>query len=77
MEYKVLNTFREKDHDSHLYEKGKKYPAKGYKTTKKRVEFLQQENEEFDGMIFLETPEEAGNKETEKKEAGEKSADKK
>lgn len=74
--FKVLNTFREKEHDDHIYEKGQMYPAEGYKATKKRVEFLQKENEEFDGMVFLETPKETGKKDDEK-ETGKKSSDKK
>lgn len=79
--YKVLHTFREKEHDDHVYEKGHTYPAKGYKATKKRVEFLQQKNKDFDNKIFLETPKEAdvkkADKKEEKKETGKKSSEKK
>ncbi len=77
---KVLNTFREKEHDDHVYEEGQMYPAEGYKATKKRVEFLQKKNDEFDGKIFLETPKESdktdGEKD-EKKDTTKKSDDKK
>lgn len=77
MRYKVLNTFREKEHDDHVYKKGQLYPAEGYEATKKRVEYLQQKNDEFDGKIFLETPKEEDDKKDEKKESGKKSDDKK
>lgn len=77
MEFKVLNTFREKEHDGHIYEEGQMYPAEGYKATKKRVEYLQKENEEFDGMVFLETPKETDDKKDDKKDSGKKSSDKK
>ena len=74
---KVLNTFREKEHDDHIYEEGQMYPAKGYKATKKRVEFLQKANKDFDNKIFLETPKQEEKPKDEKKESGEKSDDKK
>ena len=73
MAYKVLNTFREKEHDDHVYKKGHTYPAKGFKETKKRVEFLQKKHEEY-GVAFLETPEPT---EEPKKETSKKSSDKK
>ena len=77
---KVLNTFREKEHDNHVYEKNDQYPAEGYKATKNRVEYLQKENDEFDGKIFLETPKESDKtdgKKEEKKDTVKKSDDKK
>ena len=72
MSYKVLTTFREKEHGGHVYEKGKPYPADGYKATKKRVEFLQQKHKEF-GVAFLESPKEEPKKEEPEKEAKKKS----
>lgn len=77
MAYKVLNTFREKEHDDHVYQKDDSYPVEGYKATKKRVEFLQKKNEEYDGMVFLETPKEKEDDKEEKQESGKKSSDKK
>ncbi len=74
---KVLNTFREKEHDDHVYEEGQMYPAEGYKATKKRVEFLQKKNDAFDGKIFLETPKETNGKKEEKKDTTKKSDEKK
>lgn len=83
MAYKVLNTFKEKEHDNHIYEEGHIYPAEGYKADEKRVEFLQKKHEEYD-VKFLETPKVKdskgeSNKESDKKtkETSKKSDDKK
>lgn len=83
MAYKVLNTFKEKEHDNHIYEEGHIYPAEGYEADEKRVEFLQKKHEEYD-VKFLETPKAKESKgaskgETEKgkKETTKKSDDKK
>ncbi|MDW0112211.1 hypothetical protein QT711_03375 [Sporosarcina saromensis] len=40
MKYKVLERFREKNHDDLIYEANGIYPAEGYKATKARVEEL-------------------------------------
>lgn len=56
MTYKVLNTFKENEHDGFVYQEGKSYPKEGYKADPKRVEFLQKKHPEY-GVAFLETPE--------------------
>ncbi|MEG0450127.1 MAG: hypothetical protein RR595_09740 [Lysinibacillus sp.] len=37
---KVVNTFREKEHENHIYNAGDVYPVTGYKATDERVKFL-------------------------------------
>lgn len=75
MAYPVLNTFKETEHDGHVYQKGATYPAEGFKETKKRVEFLQKKHKKY-GVPFLGTPK-PEKKDDDKKEIGEKSGDKK
>lgn len=55
-EYKVINRFKEKNHDDHIYEVGDNYPAKGKKFTKSRAESLTKVHKEY-GVAFLETKE--------------------
>ena len=72
MSHKVLNTFKEKEHDNTVYKAGELYPKEGFKSTKKRVEFLQKKHLEY-GVAFLadepevEALEEAQDKEPVKK----------
>jgi len=51
-QYEVINRFQEKNHDSHVYEVGKPYPADGKKLVKARAEFLTKVHEEY-GVAFL------------------------
>lgn len=46
-EAKVINRFQDKNHDNRIYEPGEVYPAEGYQTTKKRIEFLSKEHSEY------------------------------
>ena len=55
MTYKVLNTFKEKEHGGTVYQKGDVYPKDGFEANAKRVEFLQKKHPEY-GVAFLETP---------------------
>lgn len=50
--YKVLNTFKEKEHDNTIYEADGFYPAEGYEADEKRVSFLQEVHPEY-GIRFL------------------------
>lgn len=43
----VINGFEDKNHDGHVYVPGDIYPAEGYRTTKKRIEFLAQVHPEY------------------------------
>ena len=52
-QYKVINRFKEKNHDGHVYEEGDVYPAKGKKLVKARAEFLTKIHAEY-GVAFLE-----------------------
>ena len=55
-EYKVINRFKEKNHDNHIYEVGDVYPAKGKKFIKRRADSLTEIHEEY-GVAFLEAKE--------------------
>ncbi|MFF5993708.1 hypothetical protein AAGS61_02985 [Lysinibacillus sp. KU-BSD001] len=59
-QYKVINRFQEKNHDGHVYEEGKPYPAEGKKLVKARAEFLTKVHAEY-GVAFLEAIEEPKN----------------
>lgn len=39
---KVVNKFKEKEHEDHVYHPGDPYPAEGFEATPERVEFLSQ-----------------------------------
>lgn len=55
--YKVINRFKEKNHDGHIYEVGDNYPANGKKLVKARAETLTEVHEEY-GAAFLKAIEE-------------------
>lgn len=55
-EYKVINKFQEKNHDSHVYEVGDSYPATNKKLVKARAEFLARVHSQY-GVAFLEAKE--------------------
>ncbi|MEA0563475.1 hypothetical protein [Lysinibacillus irui] len=55
--YKVINRFKEKNHDDHIYEVGDNYPADGKKLVKSRAEALTEIHEEY-GVAFLKALEE-------------------
>lgn len=52
MKCKVLNNFREKEHDYTFYAKGETYPKEGFKANKKRVSYLQDIHPDY-GVRFL------------------------
>lgn len=52
-QYKVINRFKEKNHDDHVYEEGKPYPAEGKKLVKARADFLTKVHSDY-GVAFLE-----------------------
>lgn len=74
-QYEVINRFEEKNHDGHVYEVGKPYPADGKKLVKARAEFLTKVHEEY-GVAFLKAVEEP-KKGTTKQTAKEPSTDEK
>lgn len=55
--YKVVNKFKELNHDGHIYEVGDTYPAEGKKFVKTRAEFLTTVHPKLN-MAFLEEIEE-------------------
>lgn len=55
--YKVINRFKENNHDGHVYEVGDNYPANGKKLIKARAEFLTKVHAEYK-VAFLEALEE-------------------
>ena len=55
--YKVINRFKEKNHDGHIYEVGDNYPTNGKKLVKARAEALTEVHEEY-GVAFLKADEE-------------------
>ncbi|MDM5231483.1 hypothetical protein [Lysinibacillus pakistanensis] len=55
--YKVINRFKEKYHDDHIYEVGDPYPADGKKLVKTRAEALTKVHEEYN-VAFLKAVEE-------------------
>lgn len=55
--YKVINRFKETNHDDHIYEVGDNYPADGKKLVKARAEALTEVHEEY-GVAFLKAVEE-------------------
>lgn len=58
MGYKVINRFQEKEHDGHIYEVNKPYPAEGKKLVKARAEQLTKVHPVY-GVAFLVAVEEA------------------
>lgn len=52
MSIKVLETFKEKDHDGTIYSVGDDYPKVGFKSNSKRVSFLQEIHPVY-GVRFL------------------------
>lgn len=52
-QHKVINRFKEKNHDGHVYEKGDAYPAPGKKLVKTRATFLTKPHATY-GVAFLE-----------------------
>lgn len=57
LSYKVINRFKEKNHDGHVYEIGDDYPAAGKKLVKTRAESLTKVHPEY-GVAFLQANEE-------------------
>jgi len=55
--YKVINRFKENNHDGHIYEIGDNYPADGKKLVKSRAEALTEVHSEY-GVAFLKAVEE-------------------
>lgn len=55
--YKVINRFKEKNHDDHIYEVGDTYPADGKKLIKTRAETLTKVHDEYN-VAFLKAVEE-------------------
>jgi len=55
--YKVINRFKETNHDDHIYEVGDNYPADGKKLVKARAEALTEVHEEY-RVAFLKAVEE-------------------
>jgi len=70
--YKVINRFKEINHDGHIYEVGDVYPGENNKLVKSRAEFLCKKHPEY-GVAFLEVVEEAKPVSTPKKEEPKKS----
>lgn len=56
--YKVINRFKDKQHNGHIYEVGNTYPAEGKKLVKSRAEELTKVHPKY-GIAFLEVVEEA------------------
>lgn len=52
MRAKVVNQFKELQHEGHIYEQGDIYPADGYEADPERVEFLAQVHPEYK-RVFL------------------------
>lgn len=50
--YEVLKTFKEKDHNGHVYKEGDIYPIDGQEASLKRVSYLQEINPVY-GVRFL------------------------
>lgn len=65
---KVLNKFKEVNHDNHIYNAGDTYPAEGFKADADRVSFLSKKHSRY-GVAFLEADEQ-------KKEKSKKKSDK-
>ena len=47
MAYKVINRFRENNHDGHVYEVGDTYPAEGKRLNKTRAEELTKKHAKY------------------------------
>lgn len=55
--YKVINRFKEVQHNGHVYEPGDAYPVEGHKLVKARAESLTKVHAEY-GVAFLQEIEE-------------------
>ncbi|MFJ5564823.1 hypothetical protein [Lysinibacillus xylanilyticus] len=55
--YKVINRFKEKNHNDHIYEVGDTYPVDGEKLVKTRAEALTKVHDEYN-VAFLKAVEE-------------------
>ena len=73
--YKVINRFKENNHDGHIYEIGDIYPADGKKLIKTRAELLTEVHKEY-RVAFLK-PVEEPKKATTKQASRQPSADEK
>ncbi|MBH0159119.1 hypothetical protein IHV10_22370 [Fictibacillus sp. 5RED26] len=74
MNYKVLNTFVEVEHDNTLYEKGDVYPKENFKADPDRVSFLQSDknryNQSFLGKEIKPKNSDASTPETQEPDTG-------
>lgn len=50
--FKVINRFKDINHDNHLYEVGETYPAEGFEANEDRVSFLSKKHPSY-GVAFL------------------------
>lgn len=56
---KVVNRFKAKEHDNHIYQPGDVYPAEGYEADPRRIKFLSEVHPRYN-KIFLSDVEEIG-----------------
>lgn len=56
---KVVNRFKAKEHDNHIYQPGDVYPAEGYEADPERIKFLSDVHPRYN-KIFLSDVEEIG-----------------
>lgn len=70
---KVVNLFKEKEHNDHVYSPGDVYPAEGYEANSERVKFLSQVHQKYKKIYLaeIEVDEENDEGEAKKPEAKE------
>ncbi|WP_445479167.1 hypothetical protein ACULLL_01690 [Lysinibacillus irui] len=75
--YKVINRFKEKNHDDHIYEVNDSYPAEGKRLIKARAEFLTKVHAEYKVAFLeaLEEPKKATSKQTPKQPSTDEKSD--
>ncbi|PAF31864.1 hypothetical protein [Paenibacillus sp. 7516] len=54
---KVVNQFRDKDHDNRIYQPGDTYPAEGYSADEERVRYLSEIHPEYNKIYLADVEE--------------------
>lgn len=54
---KVVNQFRDKDHDNRIYQPGDTYPAEGYSADEERVHYLSEIHPEYNKIYLADVEE--------------------
>ncbi|MEK5058642.1 hypothetical protein BK126_02985 [Paenibacillus sp. FSL H7-0326] len=57
MKAKVVNRFKAKEHDDHIYQPGDTYPAEGYSADEERVRYLSEIHPKYEKVYLADVQE--------------------